>query len=227
MEGSSGSERGGMRFTSDQIEEVVAHLRTGGILGYPTETVYGLGGDPSPRVIETIRTLKGREEKKPFLLLLPGGEPDGKELRRWGFNPPDWAQRLSELFWPGPLTLVLKDTKGRFPLGVRSTGGGVAVRISSDPFVQDLMARWGGPLISTSANRGGELSSLTAEEVRAAFASVLGGDQILIVDGGPSPSSVPSTLIDCTGGVPLLLRRGAIPVEVLRTALPELHEDGY
>jgi tRNA A37 threonylcarbamoyladenosine synthetase subunit TsaC/SUA5/YrdC len=88
------------------------------------------------------------------------------------------------------------------------------------------MERWGGPLISTSANREGEAASLTADEVRAAFSGGRGGDEIMIIDGGRSSSSVPSTLIDCMGELPILLRRGAIAAEVLRAAIPELIDNG-
>jgi L-threonylcarbamoyladenylate synthase len=209
-----------------EVDRIVAHLRCGGLLGYPTETVYGLGGEPSPAVIERIRRLKGRDEGKPLLLLLPGSVPMGESPLRWGFDPPEWARRLGDLFWPGPLTLVLRDDEGRFPLGIRSSAGGVAVRVSSHPYVERLMASWGGPLISTSANRGGEPAALTADEVRKALGDAGGGDGVIIIDGGRAASSAPSTLVDCTGDRPKLLRRGAIPLDALRAALPELLDDG-
>jgi len=221
------SPRAGVDLPLAELDRIVEHLRSGGILGYPTETVYGLGGEPTTEVVEAVRELKGRDDGKPFLLLLPRTAPLGEAPLRWGLSLPPWADSLAESFWPGPLTLVLRDPERRFPSGVRSATGGVAVRVSSHPFVERLMARWKRPLVSTSANQSGSKAALTSDEVRTLVGGHRGGEGVWIVDGGPASSSLPSTLIDCTGERPRLLREGAIPAEVLRAALPELWDDGH
>jgi tRNA A37 threonylcarbamoyladenosine synthetase subunit TsaC/SUA5/YrdC len=151
---SLGRSRVGADLLSQELDRIVEHLRSGGILAYPTETVYGLGGEPTIEVVEAVRDLKGREEEKPFLLLLPRTEPLGEVPLRWGLSLPTWAISLAENFWPGPLTLVLSDLEERFPFGVRSSSGGVAVRVSSHPFVESLMALRvpSGPHIPTASH---------------------------------------------------------------------------
>jgi L-threonylcarbamoyladenylate synthase len=212
--------------TSEELDRIVTFLSGGGILGYPTETVYGLGGEPTTEVVEAVRALKGRDDGRPFLVLLPRTEPVWDVPLRWGLSLPSWAIGLAECFWPGPLTLVLSDLEERFPSGVRNASGGVAVRVSSHPFVEALMAGWDRPLISTSANLSGKNAALTAEEVRTLVEGARSGGGVWIVDGGPASSTMPSTLIDCTGERPRLVREGAIPAETLRATLPELVNDG-
>ena len=113
-----------------ELEEVTAHLRGGGLLAYPTDTVYGFGGLARDDAIRSLAALKPRESPKPFVLLLPDAE------QAWGLTWHASARRFAELFWPGPLTLVLSDAEGAFPSGVRSAEGAVAVRVSSGPFVK-------------------------------------------------------------------------------------------
>jgi len=211
------------------LDRIVEHLEGGGILAYPTETVYGLGGDPTPDVVSAIRRIKGREGEHPFLLLLPDGKHPAEAPLRWGLTLPDEGRRLAERFWPGPLTLVLADPHHRFPEGVRSAAGGVAVRVSPHPFVTELMATWCRPLISTSANRTGEPAALTAEQVRFGLGGgageALDRNRVRVIDGGPVDSPEPSTLVDCMGARPRLLRRGAISAEILRATVPELKDE--
>lgn len=196
------------------LHEIASHLEAGGLLGYPTETVYGLGAAVDPRGIERVRALKHRGSERPFLVLLPQGPDDGAPALSW---TPE-ARALATRFWPGPLTLVLGDPQARWPLGVRSAAGGVAVRVSSHPFVRALMAVRAKPLISTSANRPGEPPARSGEELSRR----LGGDPAAahcwIVDAGRLPPSPPSTLVDCTDRPPALLRRGAIDLEEIRAA---------
>lgn len=204
----------------DLLEGVAGHLERGGLLGYPTETVYGLGGRVDRDRIAALRALKGRGEDKPFLLLVPTVAGIAESGLEWSAS----SARLAEAFWPGPLTLVLRDPEGRHPQGVRGPSGGVAVRLSPAPFVRALMEVWRKPLLSTSANPAGTAPARTAAGVRDSLLDRADVSRLWIMDGGPQPGSEPSTLVDCIGPRPGLLRRGAIPLEVLRDVLPELED---
>jgi L-threonylcarbamoyladenylate synthase len=199
------------------LARIATHLDRGGLVAYPTETVYGLGARADGAGVSALRELKGREEGRPFLALLPaeGKEPDGLV---WTSS----ALALAGGFWPGPLTLVLDDPECAWPEGVRSARGGVAVRRSPHPFVQALLRAWPHPLLSTSANRPGESPARTADEVEAAVEGRPGLHRLWILDGGPLVDSGPSTLVDCTGPVPRVLRHGPVPVEALRDLVPDL-----
>jgi L-threonylcarbamoyladenylate synthase len=197
---------------------VAGHLSEGGLVAMPTETVYGFGCLPEVSPLIELQRLKDRGPEKPFLLLIPGVE----------FVPElEWvpeALEFAEVFWPGALTLILSDPTGRFPAGVRSSKGGVAVRVSPHPLAKAVLTRLGGPLVSTSANGPGGLPALSAEEALAA-AEGLGADHRLwVLDGGPLRPSDSSTIVDCTGSRPVIRRLGAIPVNRLRCVLPEIHE---
>ena len=196
------------------LERVVGHLEDEGLLGYPTETVYGLGASSTSEGVEVLRGLKERKSDKPFLVLLPDAAAAMETGLEWGCH----ARALAERHWPGPLTLALKDPQGRYPEGVRNARGGVAVRVSSDPFVRALMTVWKRPLLSTSANTTGQPPARTIEEVRRAVTGRLGLDRLWIVDGGSRPSSAPSTIVDCTASPPTLVREGAIPFDGLLEA---------
>ncbi len=201
-------------------EPVVSHLRgEGGLLAYPTETVYGLGSLPHPEPLRRLAEVKGRQEDKPFLLLVKGWE-DAEELR-WTAA----AHRLARRFWPGPLTLVLADPGERFPQGLRGPGGGVAVRVSPRREVSVLLDALGEPLTSTSANRSGEPPLVDPGEViRLLTALGEAGGPWLFVDGGVLPPSPPSTVVDCTEDEPRILRWGAVSPERLNPVVWETHE---
>lgn len=201
----------------DELEPVARHLAGGGILAYPTETVYGFGGRCTPEGVERIMALKGRGEDRPLLVLLP--DPEAAASLRWT----DEARELASIFWPGALTLVLADPEATFPAGVRSRCGSVAVRVSPHPFVAGLLDRTRAPLTSTSANAPAEAPALTAGDARDAAVRLGAGAEMLVVDAGPLPPSWPSTLVDCSVGEPVLLREGTIPLTRLRCALPRLH----
>jgi L-threonylcarbamoyladenylate synthase len=206
---------------------VAAHVGKGGLAAHPTETVYGLGARVDGSGIESLRALKGREEGKPFLLLLPApaegrspwDEPWGESLA-WTAQ----ARALAAAFWPGPLTLVLPDPGRSFPMGVRSQAGGGAVRGKPQPFVLGMLSALGEPLLSTSANRAGQPPARTLAGVRAVLAGRPGEERCWMVDGGELPPSPPSTLVDCTGRRPGVLRRGAIPADRIREVVLELDE---
>lgn len=233
-----------LRLDADPSDEAVlarvaAHLEGGGLIVYPTETVYGVGARADAAGVRAVRELKGREDDKPMLVLLPpqdvedvsrggGGGDEGDQgssaaRGRWGLVWNPLARELARRFWPGPLTLVLDDPEGRFPPGVRSAAGGVAVRRSPHPFVEALLQRWPHPLLSTSANRPGEPPARSAEDAEAAVEGRPGIHRLWVLDGGPLVGDRPSTVVDCTGRAPRLLREGAVPAGRI---LPHLAREG-
>ena len=195
--------------TLQNINQAADIIKNGGLIAYPTETVYGLGADPyNSEAIQKIFTAKGRAEDKGIILLIRGAD----DLSRLICNISPTAQILIEAFWPGPLTLVFHANRDLSPalLGGRDT---IALRHSSSPIATRLLSALGGPLTSTSANRSTEPPARSASEVENAL-----GDHLdLILDGGPSASAIPSTLVDVSSDRAILLREGAIPVQKLRS----------
>ena len=191
---------------------VGAHLASDGLLAYPTETVYGLGSAPTLRGVERLARLKGRPANKPFLLLISGTsmlEAAGLVLGRHG-------RALAREFWPGPLTLVLRGGEGKLPDALRGQEGGIAVRWTSHPGMAKLIALVGHPLTSTSANRPGGPAAPGPERIDELFSDAVRQGELLILDGGALGNVPPSTLVDCTGRIPRLVREGAIPLQELR-----------
>lgn len=191
---------------------VAAHVAAGGTLAYPTETVYGLGSAPTADALSRLARLKGRAPGKPFLLLVDGFEM----LERYGLRLDPHARVLAREFWPGPLTLVLRGGEGRLPDLLRGPEGGIAVRWTSHRAVLRLLGHLGLPLTSTSANRPGEAAAPGPEAIEAAFHDAIAAGELLVLDGGTLGNVPPSTLVDCTGPVPRLVREGAIPRAELR-----------
>lgn len=205
----------------DALERAADHLRDGGLLGYPTETVYGFGGRCEVGALEALGDLKRREAARPFLLLI--SEPSQVPALEWSPS----ARVLSEAFWPGALTLVLADPAGAYPARLRGPTGGVAVRWTAHPVAGALVELLGEPLTSTSANAPGQPPAATAGEViRALDELAREPARVGVVDAGALPDSAPSTLVDCTGAEPVVLREGAIPISRLRCVLPELVTHG-
>lgn len=199
------------------LTPALAHLREDGILAYPTATVYGFGGRTTPDALAALSALKQRDPHRPFLLLIP--HEDAAPGLVWT----DEARELARAFWPGALTLVLADPHGRYPVGVRGAGGGVAVRRSPHPVVRVLVEALGEPLTSSSANLPGGAPASDAGAVARVLESVgPAGDAVMVVDGGALPPSLPSTLVDCTGAEPRVVRPGAVPLDRLRCVLPRL-----
>jgi L-threonylcarbamoyladenylate synthase len=210
----------------EQLRRIAVHLEADGLLAYPTETVYGIGGRVREPVIARVRDLKGRSEERPLLLLLP--EPEGwgaKGSPAEGIASLAWtplARALAAAFWPGPLTIVLADPSGTFPPGVRSEAGGVAVRVSPHPFVRALLQHWPHPLISTSANRAGEPPAMDPDEVEELLGGRPGSERLQVVDAGRLAPSDPSTVVDCTAPRPRVLRHGAVSMASLRQVAPDI-----
>lgn len=192
-------------------------LGRGGVVIYPTETVYGMGGDPrNAAVIKRIATLKGRPGHKPFPLIAANLD-SVRHWVRWRSDPLD---RLAKRFWPGPLTLVLQATSN-VPKSLQSTEGAVAVRVSAHP-VATLMAKaCGGALVATSANLSGQPPVSDPAALSRALLDAVDG----LVDGGPLPASPPSTLVAVIfhkeGFSWKVLRKGAVLDEDLAAFFQE------
>lgn len=196
------------------LPAVTAHLAADRLLAYPTETVYGLGSAPTVPALEALSRLKGRAPGKPFLLLV-SGRPMAE---RWGLVFTPSARALSAAFWPGPLTLVLRGGEGRLPDELRGREGGIAVRHTSHRGIERLVATSDRPLTSTSANRPGGPPAPGADRLLELFRAPVDEGLLLVLDGGVLGNVPPSTLVDCTGPVPRMVREGAIPRGELRRA---------
>lgn len=201
--------------SEEALAGVVRHVLGGGLIAYPTETVYGFGGLAALRAVESLRRLKpGRE--RPFLLLVPSVAAVSQLA--WTAE----ARALASAFWPGALTLVLADPSGSFPAGVRGKRGGVAVRVTSHALTRRLVQRLGRAITSTSANLPGEPPAADGQEALAAASRTAAAEEFWVLDGGPLPASLPSTVVDCTGPLPRIERPGAIPEARLHAVLSEI-----
>ncbi len=194
------------------------HLKRGGLLAYPTETVYGLGSGPYVPALDALARLKGRAPDKPFLLLVSSRAM----VEEWGLVMTLSARVLAAAFWPGPLTLVLRGGEGKLPDQLRGREGGIAVRYTSHAGVARLITATGEPLTSTSANRPGDPPAPGADRIRDVFAEEVTRGELLVLDGGVLGNVPPSTLVDCTSAIPKLVREGAIPRTELRRAAGRL-----
>ncbi|MFN0063028.1 MAG: L-threonylcarbamoyladenylate synthase [Myxococcaceae bacterium] len=193
------------------VEQAVAALRRGALVGMPTETVYGLAADARNELaVRRIFAAKGRPSNHPVIVHFV----DSDTAWRWAKNVPEHARRLAAAFWPGPLTLVLERA-----LEVRDviTGGQntVGLRVPAHPLAHALLAQFGDGVAAPSANRHGRLSPTSAEDV----AEELGAAVDEILDGGPCQVGIESTIIDLSGGEPTLLRPGGVPVEAIEAVL--------
>ncbi len=190
---------------SGAIETAARIIRNGGIVSFPTETVYGLGADAgNPRAVARIFEVKARPRIDPIIIHIA----DFETARIYGIFP-EIAELLMKTFWPGPLTLVVHKRAG-LPANL-SLATTIGVRIPDHPFALSLL-RSAGPLATTSANLSGKPEATTAREVFIQLA----GRVELILDGGPTPGGAPSTVVDCTGEAPKILREGPILAAALR-----------
>jgi L-threonylcarbamoyladenylate synthase len=202
---------------SPELEAAVAQgislLKGGGVVAFPTDTVYGLGAAiDRPAAIDRIYTIKER----PGDLALPVLLGDISRLDTVAAEVTDTARRLAAEFWPGALTLIVRKSD-RVPDAVTAGAVTVAVRVPDHPVPLALVQGCGVPVSGTSANLSGHPSPRTAAEVRAQL-----GDRIdLVIDGGACPGGRESTIVDVTGPVPVVRRVGAIPLEKLQRVCPE------
>jgi L-threonylcarbamoyladenylate synthase len=181
------------------------HLARGGLLAYPTETVYGLGSRARRADVAALTEVKGRAPGKPFLMLVAGRAM--AEVAGLQFGPA--AHVLAEAFWPGPLTLILPGG-GHLPDSLRGPEGGIAVRHTSHAGIAHLIGRLGEPLTSTSANLPGRPTAPGVGAILRDFGAVVSSGKLLVLDGGVLGNVPPSTIVDCTGLVPRLVREGAL-----------------
>ena len=200
---------------ADTIPRVVAHLRGGKLLAYPTETVYGLGSRALHDDVAALATLKGRSAGKPFLLLISNREM--AEAHGLAFNAS--ADALARAFWPGPLTLVLPGGSGRLPDLLRGPDGGIAVRWTSHQAIAQLVQALGVPLTSTSANLPGKPPGPGAAAIARDFAPAVESGQLMVLDGGVLGNRPPSTVVDCTRPEAQIVREGTLSVTELRRAV--------
>lgn len=210
-------------FRSDEevaaaLPRVIAHLNTGRLLAYPTETVYGLGSRARPADVQALAALKGRRPDKPFLLLV--ADRQMAEAQGLAFN--ESASALARAFWPGPLSLVLPGGSGRLPDSLRGPEGGIAVRWTSHRGMARLVRALGEPVTSTSANLPGGATAPGAEAIVRDFAAAVDKGTLLVLDGGVLGNSPPSTVVDCTRPMPRLIREGALTLAELRRAAGRL-----
>ena len=195
--------------SNNSISHAVDVLHQGGVVAFPTDTVYGLGALAfMPESIERLFAIKGRAHTKAIAVLIA----DAGELEKIAAQPDPAVDRLAERFCPGPLTMVIQ----RHPSlpDSFSSGPTIGVRVPAHPVALDLL-RAAGPMGVTSANLSGESNASTAEEVLAQ----LDGRTHLVLDGGQAPGGVPSTVIDLTSHEPKILREGPVTREEILATL--------
>jgi L-threonylcarbamoyladenylate synthase len=203
------------------INGTLAHLAAGKVLAYPTETVYGFGGGVDERSVDQLVNLKGRALGKPFLLLVAASEM----ITRLGLHLTGYASTLAARFWPGPLTLVLPGGEKRVPDRLRGPEGGVAVRWTPKPSLVRIIRAHGDPITSTSANRPGVPPATGADQIVAQWSEAITRGTLRVLDGGRLQESQPSTVVDCTGRLPRVIRPGEISADRLRESVPDLVGD--
>lgn len=193
------------------VLDAAAVLERGGLVAFPTETVYGLGADAAdPVAVARIFEVKGRPADHPLIVHVCGTE----EMDRWAESVPASARRLAEVLWPGPLTVIMRRAD-HVPAVVAGGWPTIALRAPAHPLAQALLEAFGRGVAAPSANRFGRVSPTTADDVRAD----LGADVDLILDGGPCRVGIESTIVDCTADEVAVLRPGGIPLELLEDVL--------
>ncbi|WP_208026896.1 L-threonylcarbamoyladenylate synthase [Rhabdothermincola sediminis] len=200
-----------MTASPEDIERAAAVLRAGGLVAFPTETVYGLGADAvNPAAVRRVFEVKGRPATHPLIVHLGSAAA----LDRWAVDVPPAARLLAEACWPGPLTMLLRRSPS-VPDVVTGGRDTVGLRVPAHPLALALLERFGGGVAAPSANRFGRVSPTTAADVQAD----LGSDVDLVLDGGPCQVGVESTIVDLTGAEPEVLRPGGVSFERLEEVL--------
>jgi L-threonylcarbamoyladenylate synthase len=201
--------------TIDTLARAAKQLKDGHLVAFPTETVYGLGADAqSESAVARIYKVKGRPQDHPLIVHIG----DWQLMGEWAEEIPDYAIDLARAFWPGPMTLILKRSEiaKDFVTGNQNT---VGIRVPDQTLALQLLTEFskigGKGIAAPSANRFGQVSPTTADAVRQEIGAYL-DEQDSILDGGPSSVGVESTIIDCTGSTPKILRPGAISIEDIK-----------
>ena len=202
----------------EEISQAVVRLKTGGLVAFPTETVYGLGADAmSTSAVERVFAAKGRPSTNPLIVHVSSEEMAASVTASW----PKEAQKLANAFWPGPLSIVLPKGQG-IPKAVTASGPNIAVRCPDHPLTLALIEAFGGPLVGPSANPSGRVSPTTADHVREAFTQ----EQVMVLDGGACRAGIESTVISLAGKTPRVLRPGLVTIPELARALGKEVESG-
>ena len=208
--------------SADAIALAAEKLRAGGLVAFPTETVYGLGADATnPEAVARIYQVKGRPHDHPVIVHLS----DLSQLDQWASEIPEYAITLARNFWPGPMTLILprKNNVGDFITGGQES---VGIRIPNNPIALELIKRAGIGVAAPSANRFGAISPTTALAVHEEIGTFLDDERDAILDGGPSDVGVESTIIECLGVSPKILRPGAITKAMIEEATGHSVDEG-
>ena len=211
------SESFGINHYADLFKRAALGLKNGSLVAFPTETVYGLGADASNELaVARIYEVKGRPSDHPLIVHIS----DLKYLDQWISEIPEFAIDLARLFWPGPMTLILKRSElaKDFVTGNQNT---VGIRIPDNPIALGLLEAFnnlgGIGIAAPSANRFGQVSPTTAMAVQEEIGNYL-ADSDFVLDGGSSEIGLESTIIDCVSDAPRILRPGAITVEMIESA---------
>ncbi len=196
---------------ADVIGQAVEALRRGGLVAFPTDTLYALGADAlAAEAVERVFAVKGRTRGKPLSVLVPSVEA----LASLDVSLAAGVPEALRAFWPGPLTVVVK-ASGKFPAILTAATGTVGLRVPGGPVAQAILTGFGRPVIGTSANKAGGPDPGDAKTVQRA----IGGQIDLILDAGRVALGVPSTVLDCTSVPARILREGAIPRTKLAAAI--------
>lgn len=209
--------------TSEDIDIVapivLESIANNGIIAYPTETVYGLGGGIDSLSLDNLTAYKGRDADKRYLLVISNPEM----LKQLHVEIPMEAEILVKAFWPSALTIVFKVQESkRHLIDSRLLGenGGIAVRQTGHKLLRKLIDRIGGPITSTSANSSGQVSARSIDEIQTLPKLDTRGNPVHLLDGGTLPPSKSSTIVDCSGPNPVLIREGAVALESIKRVIP-------
>ena len=195
---------------NSEIDKAVAILKRGGLVAFPTETVYGLGADAgNPAALGRLYSAKGRPADHPVIVHLAAMQ----QLTQWAREVTPIARKLARQFWPGPLTMILRRAPG---VGDAVTGGQdtVGIRIPAHAIAHALLEKFGGGVAAPSANRYGRVSATTAAHVREEFGAAID----MVLDGGASDVGIESTIVDASREAPVLLRPGHISARDIEQA---------
>jgi L-threonylcarbamoyladenylate synthase len=182
------------------LDRAVAHLRAGGLVAFPTETVYGLGADAAnPAAVERVFAVKGRPDENPLPLVVSGAVLARPLVRGW----PEEAERLAAAFWPGPLSIVLPKS-GAVPVRVTAGRGTVSLRCPDHPLTLALLGAFGAPLVGPSANPSGQSPPTSASEVLGYFPPDSG---VMVLDGGACRVGTASTVVELSPDAGVIVHR--------------------
>ena len=202
--------------SADAIQKAAEKLKSGYLVAFPTETVYGLGADATnEEAVKRIYEVKGRPNNHPLIVHVASINA----LEVWAQEIPDYAIELARAFWPGPMTLILKrsDVAKDFITGSQDS---VGIRVPSDPLALELLSQFeslgGLGVAAPSANRFGQVSPTSAHDVQAELGEYLSGND-LILEGGQSEVGIESTIIDCRNLIPTILRPGSVTKSMINS----------